>query len=98
MIIVANEAQATILNEIARLTEWITDELKNISKDVEYANKVLENGEITVHAPDTTRLTQYSSEREGLCKAAMFSGIDKDTLKLATTLAETGCRRHFTTK
>jgi len=98
MIVVANEAQATILNEISRLTEWITDELKNISKDVEYANKALEKGEIVVHTPDTTRLTKYSSEREGLCKAAVFSEIDEETINLATTLAETGYRRHFTTK
>lgn len=98
MIVVANEAQANILNEIARLTEWIADELKNITTDVTYANQAIENGEIIVRTPDTTRLTKSIAEREGLYKAAAFTGIAQEDINLALTLTETGGRRYFTTK
>lgn len=98
MIVVANEAQAQMLSEISRLTENIKDELKNIAKDVEYANGAIAQGDIMVHTPDTTRLTKLTAEREGLYKAAVFTGIDEENIKLATTLTESGTRRHFTTK
>ena len=98
MIIVANEAQATILNEISRLTEWIAGELKKIATDVNYANQAIDNGEIMVRTPDTTSLTKYTAEREGLYKAAVFTGVGEENIKLATTLTENGARRHFTTK
>ena len=98
MNIVANEAQANILNEIARLTEWIADELKNITTDVNYANKAIENGEIMVRTPDTTRLTKSIAEREGLYKAATFTGIAQEDINLALTLTEAGARHYFTTK
>lgn len=98
MIVVANEAQANILNEISRLTEWIADELKNITTDVNYANKAIENGSSMVLVPDTSRLAKYAAEREGLYKAAYFAGIAQEDINLAATLTETGERQYFTTK
>lgn len=93
-IIVNTEAEAIILSEVARITEYMTKELNDIASEAARKAQDLAAGQFVSHMPDTTRLNNWAKERDGLLNAARAMNIDAETITTALALTD-GKRARF---
>lgn len=76
-------ALATVLNEIAKLSDYLNDELVKVAWETSQAREALASGDWVAFFPDTTKVNKYAAQREALLVTTKALGATDEELKLA---------------